>query len=316
VLPQSALPETCTIAIIGDWGTSDTRAQKLLEHIATANPDIVIHLGDIYYACTSSEANSFYENSTKAFGDKQPRIFTLCGNHDMYSGAAPYYALLDRIKQPASFFCLRNRYWQILAGDTGYNDFNPLTKGADATWIRDFDEGDSYSELAWHKDKLVNAGSRKTILLTHHQLFTRNSSIAYRDPVPAKKPVNDYLLKQFGDFLPEIKLWLWGHEHNQVIYQPFMGLERGRCVGASAIPVPITICLTKVSDDLTYLPPDQVPALIDPGNTALKGEASSDLRQLGYALLCFSGETLTARYFQFDTSTTTGVSVEVFSETL
>ena len=314
VLPQSALPDQCTVAVIGDWGTGDGRAQALLEHIAGVDPDIVMHLGDIYYACTASEANSFYENTLKAFPGKMPRLFSLCGNHDMYSGAAPYYALLNRINQPASFFCLRNKNWQILAGDTGYNDFDPLTKGAHATWIRDFDQGDSYSELAWHKDKLVNAGPRKTILLTHHQLFTRNSSITHRDPAPARKPVNDYLMKQFGDFLPEVALWLWGHEHNQVIYQPFKGLERGRCVGASAIPVPVTADLTKISDDLSGLVEPLVPALIDPDKTSLKPEAKSALYQLGYALLRFDGPALTAQYYQFDTST--GTSEQLFSETL
>jgi predicted phosphodiesterase len=315
VLPQNALPEICKIAVIGDWGTGEARAQRLLEEVAKSQPDILLHLGDIYYACTSSEANSFYENCLKTFpglaaDPARPRLFTLCGNHDMYSGAAPYYALLARLKQPASFFCLRNKDWQILAGDTGYNDFDPLTKGVDATWIRDFDEGDSYSELAWHKDKLVNAGSRKTILLTHHQLFTRNAFIEHRDPRPTKKPINDYLHKQFGDFLPEIALWLWGHEHNQVIYDPFAGLQRGRCIGASAIPVPVDIDLTVPSPDLEG---QAVPPLKF-GAQSLQPEKHSDLYQLGYAILSFNGPMLTADYRQFDTST--GVSTSMYTETL
>jgi hypothetical protein len=31
--------------------------------------------------------------------------------------------------------------------------------------------------------------------------------------------------------------WFWGHEHTLVVFDPYMGLERGRCVGASAVPV-------------------------------------------------------------------------------
>jgi hypothetical protein len=80
------------------------------------------------------------------------RLFTLCGDHDMYGGGVPYYALLDRLGQPASFFCLRNPHWQLLAMDTGYNDFDPFRVDATATWVQDgTDEqgrstDDNYSE--------------------------------------------------------------------------------------------------------------------------------------------------------------------------
>jgi hypothetical protein len=63
----------------------------------------------------------------------------------------------------------------------------------------------------WPQDKLVNAGGRKTILMTHHQLFTRNSSINHdlsmfdqRSDATGKKAVNEYLLEEFGEFLPQL----------------------------------------------------------------------------------------------------------------
>lgn len=304
VLP-TILSTDCKIAIIGDWGTGETRAQELLEKIASEKPDILIHLGDIYYSCTSTEANRFYENCTKALG-RDVVLFSLCGNHDMYSGAAPYYALLKRIGQPASFFCLRNPKWQIIAGDTGYNDFKPLSQGADATWIRDKDEGETYSEMDWHRDKFIHASGRKTVLLTHHQLFTRNSAIhhdvslyKHRKGNDGTRPVNDYLLDQFGEFLPQIDLWIWGHEHNQVIYKPFSGLKRGRCVGASAIPVPVSDTLYTVSDKLQG---QVVPEIIDgdPKATQLQPDGEQTFYQLGYAMLTLSGEQGRAEYFQFD----------------
>ena len=299
VLPQSALPLSCKIAIIGDWGTGELRAQRLLEEVAKAQPDILLHLGDIYYACTSSEANTFYDNLMKAFPAKKPRILTLCGNHDMYSGAAPYFALLNRIGQPASYFCLRNQYWQLLGADTGRNDFDPLEGGGGATWIRDYDEGETFSELAWHKDKLVNAGGRKTVLFTHHQLFTRNASIAHKGLSPSKRAVNELLLKQLGGFLPDIGLWIWGHEHNQLVYEPFAGLVRGRCIGASAIPVPAQTDL--VTPDAA-LAGQAIPELTIGGNGEVKLALEQDGRfyQLGYALLSLQGPKLTAEYFQFD----------------
>jgi len=35
----------------------------------------------------------------------------------------------------------------------------------------------------------------------------------------------------------KIAAWLWGHEHNLCIYQTYLGLERGRCIGHGAIPI-------------------------------------------------------------------------------
>ncbi len=90
--PSAGLPAQCKVALIGDWGTGDERANALLRKVATFEPDLLIHLGDIYYSCTPAEANAFYDNCFSAFS-KAPRVFTLCGNHDMYSGGAAYYAL-------------------------------------------------------------------------------------------------------------------------------------------------------------------------------------------------------------------------------
>lgn len=294
ILPPGTLPDRCRIAVISDWGTGDARAQALIEDVATHKPDIVIHLGDIYYACTAMEANAFLANLTRGLAPGTPRLFTLCGNHDMYSGAAPYYALLNRIGQPASYFCLRNAHWQFLAADTGYNDFNPFTKGDDATWIRDRDEGETYSELDWHRDKLANAGARRTVLMTHHPLFSRNDLISGH-------PVNGYLQQQFGDYLPDIALWLWGHEHDIVIYEPFVGLQKGRCIGAGGVPVST---LAPLEDEVEAESQDL--PLLKPAALTLGTQATGHLYQLGYALVDLDGGSGRATYRQFDPSTRVG----------
>ncbi|HEX4765323.1 MAG TPA: metallophosphoesterase [Lichenihabitans sp.] len=293
ILPPGTLPERCRIAVISDWGTGDARAQALIGNVAAQTPDIVIHLGDIYYACTSVEAEAFHANIRRGLAPGAPRIFTLCGNHDMYSGGAPYYALIGRLGQPSSYFCLRNRHWQILAADTGFNDFNPFRHKDDMTWVRDRDEGDTYSELDWHKDKLANAAGRRTILMTHHPLFSRNSTIAGR-------AVNDYLQAQFGDHLPDLALWLWGHEHTLAIYEPFGGLAKGRCIGASAVPVPAEADLTSPSPQLAG---EVVPGLLKDGALALRPQSTGGLYRLGYALIDLDGEAGAARYIEFDPST-------------
>jgi len=47
------------------------------------------------------------------------------------------------------------------------------------------------------------------------------------------------LQEQVGPLLPKVTAWLWGHEHNQVIYKPYQGVL-GRCIGHGAYPVGIT----------------------------------------------------------------------------
>jgi hypothetical protein len=302
------LPAECRIGIIGDWGTGETAASDLLDEVARLKPDLVIHLGDIYYSCTTTEAERFHELCRDIL-PPNCRLFTLCGNHDMYAGGAPFYALLSRINQPASFFSLRNEDWQILALDTGYNDFDPEHVDDSATWVQDYDDPrDPYSELAWHNHKFRTAGQRRTLLLSHHQPFTRNSPIA-------GQAVNSRLLRQFENWFPQIALWLWGHEHNQVIYAPFGGLAKGRCLGASAIPNSFPPDLYAVADELHGLPPDQVPNLLNvqPAPT-LDVDEKTGLYNLGFAMASLQKNQGSCEYFQFDRSAKTVISL--FQETL
>ena len=113
------LPAKAKVAILGDWGTGQDAAKLLLRQIANKKPDVVIHLGDIYYAGTQFEVNTYFLQIWQQIlnlGDKLDRIptFTLAGNHDMYSGGVPYYHLIKKLGQPASYFCLRNANWQFI----------------------------------------------------------------------------------------------------------------------------------------------------------------------------------------------------------
>ena len=78
------------MAIVGDWGTGQDAAKLVLRQIANKKPDVVIHLGDIYYAGTAFEMSSYFLKIWQQIlnlGEKLDRIptFTLAGNHDMYS---------------------------------------------------------------------------------------------------------------------------------------------------------------------------------------------------------------------------------------
>lgn len=218
------LPSNARIAVLGDWGTGQQDAKSLLAAIARKNPDVVIHLGDIYYSGTEFEMKNYFLDIWRSELDlTKTKTFTLAGNHDMYSGGAPYYELIQTLGQPASYFCLRNDDWQFVAMDTGLHDDDALN--ATPTYLED-------TEVQWLQDKINTAGNRRTVLLSHHQLFT-----AFEDIGGAY--LNQKLSAQLGPMLANVTAWLWGHEHNQVIYKPFQGVL-GRCIGHGAYPVGAT----------------------------------------------------------------------------
>jgi len=215
------LPPTARIALVGDWGTGQPTARRILEQISRKAPNVVVHLGDIYYSGTDFEVENWFEAIWRQTLDLTAiRTFTLSGNHDMYSGGAAYYKLIDRLGQPASYFALRNDYWQLLAMDTGLHDSQP---GGGLTYLEN-------SEVDWLRDKLDNSGGRSTILLSHHPLFTSST-----EPIEGRS-LNEILYSQVAPLLSSVTAWFWGHEHDLVIYRNYMGVL-ARCLGHGALPV-------------------------------------------------------------------------------
>ena len=281
------LPADASVALIADWGTGQDSAKKLLARLAARNPDVAIHLGDVYYSGTQSEVqNYFYAiwQSTlgiqkTAWGSKAavpshgPATFHLAGNHDMYAGGQPYYTVIDMLGQPASYFCLRNEHWQFVAIDTGLHDANPGRTGR-ATWLED-------SEVEWLKDKVNNAGGRKTILLSHHQLFTSYEKIDGQS-------VNSKLLAQVQDILPKITAWFWGHGHNLVIYKPYLNVL-ARCIGNGAFPV----LPSELGVPNPAVPMDPISLAKDP----------SGFFAHGYVSLKLDGPAALVTYYQYDAAT-------------
>jgi len=221
---EGKLPENAVIGLVADWATGQPEALEVLRQVKQQKPDVAIHLGDIYYAGTATEVDNYFyqpwQNILKPESDNVTSL-TLPGNHDLYAGGQPFYDLLDKLKQPASYFCLRNAHWQLLGLDTALND---RLSGAPTSL--------DPSELEWLRDKITNSENRRTVLLSHHQLFSTNDKFG-----DEKKSHNSALLGQVSSLLPNVDLWLWGHEHDLVVFEPYLGLNRGRCIGGSAFPV-------------------------------------------------------------------------------
>jgi predicted phosphodiesterase len=269
------LPANSRIAIVGDWGTGQDAAKTVLAQIARKNPDVVIHMGDVYYSGTDFEMQSYFYNIWKDILDlTKIATFTLCGNHDMFCGGAPYYKLIDQLGQPASYFCLRNDNWQFIAMDTGLHDNKP--EGDSPTYLED-------SEVAWITDKIQNRGTRRTVLLSHHQLFAANEAIC-------GKSVNDQLNQQLSSLLPSVDMWLWGHEHNLVIYQKYLGVL-ARCIGHGAFPI-----------GLSEIP--ATPAFPDVPVVPVRLGDNGTFYNHGYAIMDLTATSATLSYYQ-DTDETT-----------
>src|SRR5438105_1211265 len=48
------------VALIADWGTGTDAAVSLLQSVKQKAPDIVVHLGDVYYSGTDAECDKFF----------------------------------------------------------------------------------------------------------------------------------------------------------------------------------------------------------------------------------------------------------------
>ena len=245
-LPPAAQDASLRVGVLGDWGTGEPDALAVLDQLMRLKPDLIVHLGDIYYAGTVDECRTNFlvpiQAARAKYGKNIP-VYMIPGNHDYYSGGAGFYGMIPMLNsgvpnatiQEFSFFCLQNDQWQLECMDTGYNDHNLKEVPDDITHLEPV-------EANWHGQQLLAAGKRNIVLMSHHQLF---SSFATIGPSGTSFQ-NPYLTKNLQDWraagVSKIVAWLWGHEHLLEVYAaPTVdgtGLPvLGRCVGHGAFPV-------------------------------------------------------------------------------
>jgi hypothetical protein len=245
-------------------------------------------------------------------GAQKPLVFTLDGNHDRYAGAnGGYYDLIAGLNkaagkpQPNSYFALRNNFWQFVAMDTGFNDSNPCAEAGNVTTL-------APQEIPWHLDKIRNngagvdsgsnpAGVRGTILLSHHQLYSFTG--VGKAANGAQMAVNPNLVNAFSPVFSLIDFWLWGHEHALCIFEPYcsgpgLPLPKGRCVGASAVPMYLS--QKPVPPANLVLPPGMPgPPQVVPGTSL--GDNGTVFNYC-YAILHLAGPSLSIDYYQVDST--------------
>jgi hypothetical protein len=200
--------EEATIAVVGDWGGGNAAAQAVAKQIQNINPDHIIHLGDVYYAGTEKETRERFLAYWPKPGESG-RSFALNSNHEMYGGGYGYFDItLPTFKQPASYFSLANKNWQFIGLDTGYDEHE----------LHD-------PQAEWLAAQLQDP-DRKTILFSHHQLF---SAYETADTSKLENKVRPFLDAK------QIYGWIWGHEHLCVVYGEHKGIK-GVCLGNGCFP--------------------------------------------------------------------------------
>lgn len=224
------------IGVAGDWGTGTDVAQQVADSMVSTNPELTIHLGDIYYVGTDNEVqenclgvNGAFQGVMWRHGSKGS--FALNGNHEMYSGGSAYFNdFLPTLGIPTSqdkqqlrsYFCLEAPGWRIVGLDTGYNSD---TVSGDCTLEQ--------PQLDWLQNVVDPIHKPKpTVLLSHHQWFSGFGDGEY--PKPAQQIASFFKNQQL--------VWLWGHEHRLAIFYSYQSPGThlscyARCIGHGGMPL-------------------------------------------------------------------------------
>ncbi len=225
IIPLQVLQnEKLRIALAGDFGTgnfgaNDSPSTRISKIIRSLDPQITIHLGDVYYAGTGPEETS---KLLKYWPAGSRYSFTLNSNHEMYSGGGPYFneavggPLFNMSQSPWSFFAFEYGNWIVVGLDSAYY-----------SGVMDlYMNGSLGNDAQLSFLKTLAQKGKKVIVLTHHNGFELDGT----------KPNRLYneVMSAFHGVKPPA-YWYWGHKHAGAVYKPLNGTYF-RCTGHAALP--------------------------------------------------------------------------------
>lgn len=229
-----------TLALFGDWGTGIWRdasqpqcpSQLVMDQIQKLNPDIAVHLGDVYYAGTQPGIFDYGSNEEqKNLIDQWPAApvfpkgsFTLNSNHEMYDGANGLFnvALANPIFAPQngnSYFAIKWGGYLLLGLDSAYFDRSELYMDGALT---------DTAQIEFARKQSSAPDVKTIIVMTHHTGLTTDGTkrmALYDQVVSAIGRAPDY--------------WYWGHIHNGIVYSAKSAADpatKCRCIGHAALP--------------------------------------------------------------------------------
>ncbi len=223
---EQKLADRARLVLISDWGTGTPRALRIAElarqrlEEAQDRERHLIHLGDVYYCGLPGEYRSRFLVPWPARGLAGPvTSWNLNGNHDMYSGGQAYFDVISHppFAQQAGTSCFRlwNDHWQFLALDTAWADHDLYDR--QVPWLE-----------RWVEQFRARGQSRRTVLLSHHQL----GSALDQKSVGAGIRQKTAKVRESGG----IHAWFWGHEHRCFVYDGYMGVDCPVCLGNGGVP--------------------------------------------------------------------------------
>lgn len=228
------MPNVAKVALAGDWASGTISAYRVRYEMEHLEPDITIHLGDVYFAGKQEEFDEYFLGEDDWLRGRLQttdeitalQSYALNGNHEMYSGGHAYFESIKKhFGQETSFFCLENEHWRVVALDSGYSSRLIPVLELIPWWIHLHSHN-----MAWLQRNILGSDDlRPIILLSHHQWFS----------------AFDIEYIRFGRELgndPRYLLWLWGHEHRFAAYGSYQAHPKGpsiraRCIGHGGMPI-------------------------------------------------------------------------------
>lgn len=258
-------------------GTGEPVAQDVINAMLAMDVDLMIHVGDVYYAGTADQVQSNYlDMIAKARATAVPGktvnvpIYNMPGNHDYYTKGAPFYSALATVNegtafpnspsagvpvQEASFFVLRNSWLQIQAMDTGYFDSDLFAVANDTTQLHD-------AEAQWRLHQLndAKAQGRSVFLFSHHQGWSKFLGIGDGPGTAGglttgglpQIAFNPNLQAQLASAPTDVVLaWFWGHEHILEVYD--QAAMQSSLIALAFLPLhPLLFPLTEIFPWVPY----------------------------------------------------------------
>lgn len=212
--PVSIDKGTVRIAVLGDAGYRGVAQDRVLRMIQERHGrnrfDAVVHLGDTYFAGSEEEMLKHFLVPFSPLKNDRVQVLTLCGNHDLYYGAAGYNAALSILGQPGRYFLIETPNWRVACLDTSLGAERILR--GDAI----LDEG----QLEWLNRVITAGDKRPLILMSHHYIIS-----GWETPPES-------LRTQLRDIVKDkVFAWYWGHEHCCATYEKGSHGFYGACVG-------------------------------------------------------------------------------------
>lgn len=221
------IPDKAQIGLVGDWGTGSldvsgnpSPSTDVGNHLKLLQTDLTIHLGDVYYSGTGDQEK---HNLVLRWPRGVQGALALNSNHEMYSGAKPYFDAIQGapfgMQNGCSYFVVENSNWVIVGLDSAYF----------SAWEQLYMNGSlgpaGGTQVIFLQQQV--AKGKKVIVLTHHNGLTDDGS--------ANNGLWDEVMSAFAPNAgPEY--WYYGHEHVGAVYTPFGANVLCRCCGHGALP--------------------------------------------------------------------------------